>query len=112
MRWPYLTTTWSVPAGASWLLAALIGVVLATIVGLGLGFVALRFRGHYLATATLAFGVIFYGIVHEAPQLGARLRNHRRSVRAARRVADLRATRRTGCHGHWSSSSPCSPRTC
>jgi len=66
----YLTTTWSVPAGASWPLAALLGVVLATAVGLALGFVALRFRGHYLATATLAFGVIFYGIVHETPVLG------------------------------------------
>ena len=67
----YLTTRWSLPAGVGWPLAALLGVVLATLVGLVLGVVALRFRGHYLATATLAFGVIFYGIVHESRQVGS-----------------------------------------
>jgi len=65
-----LTTTWSLPAGLSWLLAALVGVALAALVGLGLGFIALRFRGHYLAMATLAFGLIFVGVLHETKALG------------------------------------------
>jgi branched-chain amino acid transport system permease protein len=67
----YLTTRSNLPAGVGWPVAALLGIVLATLVGLVLGVIALRFRGHYLATATLAFGVIFYGIVHESRPLGA-----------------------------------------
>jgi branched-chain amino acid transport system permease protein len=65
-----LTTVWNVPAWASWPLAALIGIAVATVVGLGLGFVALRFRGHYLAMATLAFGLICVGVFHETKALG------------------------------------------
>jgi branched-chain amino acid transport system permease protein len=65
-----LTTTWNLPAWASWPLAALIGIAVATLVGLGLGFVALRFRGHYLAMATLAFGLICVGVFHETKALG------------------------------------------
>jgi branched-chain amino acid transport system permease protein len=66
----YLTTTWNVPPVVSWPLAALIGMGGATLVGFGLGYIALRFRGHYLAMATLAFGLIFYGLVHEAQLFG------------------------------------------
>jgi branched-chain amino acid transport system permease protein len=45
--------------------AALVGIVVAALVGIVLGFVALRFRGHYLAMATLAFGVIVIGVFHQ-----------------------------------------------
>jgi ABC-type branched-subunit amino acid transport system ATPase component/ABC-type branched-subunit amino acid transport system permease subunit len=65
-----LTTNWNLPAWLSWPLATLIGIVVATLVGLGLGFIALRFRGHYLAMATLAFGLICVGIFHETNFLG------------------------------------------
>jgi ABC-type branched-subunit amino acid transport system ATPase component/ABC-type branched-subunit amino acid transport system permease subunit len=65
-----LTTVWNLPAWLSWPLAAAIGVAVATMVGLGLGFIALRFRGHYLAMATLAFGLICVGVFHEAKFLG------------------------------------------
>jgi branched-chain amino acid transport system permease protein len=65
-----LTTQWNLPAWLSWPLAAAIGIVIATLVGLGLGFIALRFRGHYLAVATLAFGLICVGIFHETTVLG------------------------------------------
>jgi len=65
-----LTTAWNLPPWLSWPLAALIGIVTATLVGLGLGFIALRFRGHYLAMATLTFGLICAGIFHEAKFLG------------------------------------------
>jgi ABC-type branched-subunit amino acid transport system ATPase component/ABC-type branched-subunit amino acid transport system permease subunit len=65
-----LTTTWNLPPWISWPLATLIGMLVATIVGLGLGFIALRFRGHYLAMATLAFGLICVGVFHETKFLG------------------------------------------
>jgi ABC-type branched-subunit amino acid transport system ATPase component/ABC-type branched-subunit amino acid transport system permease subunit len=50
--------------------AAPLGIALAAAIGVGLGFVALRFRGHYLAMATLAFGLIAAGVFHAAPFLG------------------------------------------
>jgi branched-chain amino acid transport system permease protein len=65
-----LTTTWNLPPWLSWPLATLIGMTVATLVGLGLGFIALRFRGHYLAMATLAFGLICVGVFHETKFLG------------------------------------------
>ncbi len=65
-----LTTNWNLPPWLSWPLAALIGMLVATLVGLGLGFIALRFRGHYLAMATLAFGLICVGVFHESKALG------------------------------------------
>jgi branched-chain amino acid transport system permease protein len=65
-----LTTSWNLAPWLSWPLATLIGVTLATLVGLALGFIALRFRGHYLAMATLAFGLICVGIFHETKFLG------------------------------------------
>ncbi len=60
-----LTTTWNLPAWLSWPLATLIGILTATLIGFGLGFIALRFRGHYLAMATLTFGLICAGVFHE-----------------------------------------------
>jgi branched-chain amino acid transport system permease protein len=65
-----LTTAWNLPAWLSWPLAALIGIAVATVTGLALGFIALRFRGHYLAMATLAFGLICVGVFHETTALG------------------------------------------
>jgi len=51
-------------------LGAIIGIALASIVGIVLGFIALRFRGHYLAMATLAFGLIVQGVFHQTAALG------------------------------------------
>jgi ABC-type branched-subunit amino acid transport system ATPase component/ABC-type branched-subunit amino acid transport system permease subunit len=65
-----LTTSWNLPPWIGWPLATLIGMLVATLVGLGLGFIALRFRGHYLAMATLAFGLICVGVFHETKFLG------------------------------------------
>ncbi len=65
-----LTTWWNLPAWLSWPLATLIGITGAMLVGLGLGFIALRFRGHYLAMATLTFGLICAGIFHETKFFG------------------------------------------
>ena len=65
----FFTTTYSWPFWP----AAIVGVIAAAIVGLGLGFIALRFRGHYLAMATLAFGLIAFGIFHEAKIVGGAL---------------------------------------
>jgi len=62
----YLT----VDRGWSFWVAAPVGIVLATAIGIGLGLIALRFRGHYLAMATLAFGLIAAGVFHAAPFLG------------------------------------------
>ncbi len=49
---------------------ALAGIAIAAAVGLLLGVIALRFRGHYLAMATLAFGLIVVGLVRVARPLG------------------------------------------
>ncbi len=65
-----LTTWWNLPAWLSWPLATLIGIAVATLVGLGLGFIALRFRGQYLAMATLTFGLICAGVFHETSFFG------------------------------------------
>jgi branched-chain amino acid transport system permease protein len=50
--------------------ALAVGIVVAALAGVVVGFIALRFRGHYLAMATLAFGLIVYGVIHEASFLG------------------------------------------
>jgi len=62
----YLTVNQGLPF---WI-AAPAGIVVAAIVGVALGFIALRFRGHYLAMATLAFGLIAVGVFHASPLLG------------------------------------------
>jgi ABC-type branched-subunit amino acid transport system permease subunit len=51
-------------------LGAIVGIALASLVGIALGFIALRFRGHYLAMATLAFGLIVQGLFHQTAALG------------------------------------------
>lgn len=62
----YLTATLNWPFWP----AAVIGVLAATLAGFGVGFIALRFRGHYLAMATLSFGLIVVGLFHESPLFG------------------------------------------
>ncbi|TAM77703.1 branched-chain amino acid ABC transporter ATP-binding protein/permease [bacterium] len=62
----WLTTS----AGWSFIPAAAVGVVAATVVGLGVGLIALRFAGHYLAMATLAFGLIVYGVFSQLDAFG------------------------------------------
>jgi len=70
----YLTTaaTWppGVPPWLQFVLATALGTALAGLFGLVLGFIALRFRGHYLAMATLAFGLIVVGVVRASGTLG------------------------------------------
>jgi branched-chain amino acid transport system permease protein len=70
----YLSTavTWpaAVPPWAQFVLATIAGTVLAGAFGVMLGFIALRFRGHYLAMATLAFGLLVVGVVRITPSLG------------------------------------------
>ncbi len=60
----------TVDAGWPFWPAALAGIAVAAVVGAVLGFIALRFRGHYLAMATLAFGLIAVGTFHASPLLG------------------------------------------
>jgi len=62
----YLTTALNWPFWP----AALAGVLLATLTGIAVGFIALRFRGHDLAMATLAFGLIVVGVIHQSDALG------------------------------------------
>jgi len=70
----YLTAlaTWppGLPAWVQYVLATLAGVACATILGLVVGFISLRFRGHYLAITTLTFNLIVIGIIHESKPLG------------------------------------------
>jgi branched-chain amino acid transport system permease protein len=70
----YLSTavTWpaAIPLWAQFVLATVAGTVLAGAFGVMLGFIALRFRGHYLAMATLAFGLLVVGVVRITPSLG------------------------------------------
>jgi branched-chain amino acid transport system permease protein len=66
----YGTTSWPLPEALAWPLAAVLGVAAAALAGLAVGFIALRFRGHYLAVATLAFGLICVGVFHESGILG------------------------------------------
>ena len=47
-------------AGWHWVIAAPIGLLLCFIVGIGLGFPALRVKGHFLAFVTLAFNTLVF----------------------------------------------------
>ncbi|TAM61158.1 branched-chain amino acid ABC transporter ATP-binding protein/permease [bacterium] len=62
----WLTTN----AGWGFIPAAVVGVFAATCVGVGVGLIALRFAGHYLAMATLAFGLIVYGVFSQLDAFG------------------------------------------
>ncbi len=53
-------------------LAALVfAAVLAGLIGVLVGYTALRLKGHYLAMATLAFGLIVYGLLVEVDYTGS-----------------------------------------
>jgi branched-chain amino acid transport system permease protein len=54
------TTALLTMAGWPWILAMLIGVALCFVVGLLLGFPALKVKGHFLAFVTLAFNTLFF----------------------------------------------------
>lgn len=57
-----------------WLPAAIpVAGALATVVGLGVGYVALRLRGNYLAMATLAMGAVIFGLLQIRSPLGGTL---------------------------------------
>ncbi len=65
----YSTSKWQVP----FLLALAAGGFIAFLFGLVLGWIALRLRGNYLAMATLAFGLIIYGLLNVDGPLGGPL---------------------------------------
>lgn len=46
-------------------LAALVGMVISAVVAYGIGVPSLRLKGHYLAMATLAFGIIVHIVINE-----------------------------------------------
>lgn len=50
-------------AGWPWILGMALGVVLCFLVGLGLGFPALRVKGHFLAFVTLAFNSLVFLVI-------------------------------------------------
>ncbi len=54
----YVTAQLMMNAGISFFIVLPIGGLLAGVVGVGLGYLALRFQGHYLAMVTLCFGLI------------------------------------------------------
>lgn len=60
-------------AGWPFLLSLVAGVAFAALLGLLVGYAALRLRGHYLAMATLAFGGIIFGLIHEIELIGGPL---------------------------------------
>jgi len=70
----YLTTAvaWpaSVPPWAQFFAGTVAGTLLAAAFGVLLGLIALRFKGHYLAMATLAFGLIATGVFRISSALG------------------------------------------
>ncbi len=62
-----LSKNFHVPFLAALVLAAL----LAGLIGVLVGYTALRLKGHYLAMATLAFGLIVYGLLLEVDYTGS-----------------------------------------
>jgi branched-chain amino acid transport system permease protein len=62
----YSTSKWHFP----FLVALAGGAVIAFLFGLVVGYIALRLRGNYLAMATLAFGLIIYGLLNVNGPLG------------------------------------------
>jgi branched-chain amino acid transport system permease protein len=62
----YLTGIGMVHWGLSWGLAVLLGVVSASLVGLGIGFLAIRTRGIYFSMVTLALAQIVYYAFYKA----------------------------------------------
>lgn len=65
----YTTAQLMMKAGLPFFLGLPLGGVLAGVVGIGLGYLALRFHGHYLAMVTLCFGLIMQVFFLEVPSL-------------------------------------------
>jgi len=65
----YTTTFLTTKAGLSYWLALPSGAMLAAVLGLALGFPALRFRGFYLAVVTLGFLEITQILIEQLPSI-------------------------------------------
>jgi branched-chain amino acid transport system permease protein len=65
VTWPAWIAPW-----AQFAASTVAGTLAAAFSGIVLGFIALRFRGHYLAMATLAFGLVVVGVAKITPSLG------------------------------------------
>jgi branched-chain amino acid transport system permease protein len=65
----YSTMEWHIP----FLIALAGGALIALLFGVAVGWIALRLRGNYLAMATLAFGLIIYGLLNVNGPLGGPL---------------------------------------
>jgi len=65
----YVTAQLMLKAGLPFILALPVGGFLAGLVGIGLGYLALRFQGHYLAMVTLCFGLIMQILFVQVPAL-------------------------------------------
>jgi branched-chain amino acid transport system permease protein len=65
----YSTMEWHIP----FLVALAGGALIALLFGVAVGWIALRLRGNYLAMATLAFGLIIYGLLNVNGPLGGPL---------------------------------------
>lgn len=53
------------------LAALILAAMLAALIGILIGYTALRLKGHYLAMATLAFGLIVFGLLVEVDYTGS-----------------------------------------
>jgi branched-chain amino acid transport system permease protein len=65
----YMTAQLLVKFNISFWIGLPLAGILAGLVGMGLGYLALRFQGHYLAMVTLCFGLIMQVIFLEVPAL-------------------------------------------
>jgi branched-chain amino acid transport system permease protein len=65
----YTTARLMTALGVSFWIALPAGGILAGVIGAGLGYLALRFQGHYLAVVTLCFGLIMHIFFLEFPFL-------------------------------------------
>jgi branched-chain amino acid transport system permease protein len=65
----YGSALFSLRLSASPWLGLAVGAALATLVGVGVGFLCLRLRGSYLSLATLAFPLIVIGLLFAFPEL-------------------------------------------
>ncbi len=65
----YVTAQLIIKAGLSFFLVLPLAGLLAGLVGMGLGYLALRFHGHYLAMVTLCFGLIMQIFFQQVPAL-------------------------------------------
>lgn len=57
-------------SGMSFIVALIVGLAIAAVLGAIVGYIALRLRGNYLAMATLAFGAIIYGLLQVQGRFG------------------------------------------